>query len=89
MGANGKQYTAGTWVVKEGSEAEFIARWKEFTGWSLANAPGAHHFIITLRISAARGDIPDRSVGQRGDDRVRKWRGLLDGQSKFDENFSR
>jgi heme-degrading monooxygenase HmoA len=81
MGANGKQYTAGTWVVKEGSEAEFIARWEEFTGWSLANAPGAHHFVLIREEADPRrflsfGAWDDRSA-------VDAWRGTAEFQQRL------
>lgn len=34
-------YTLGDWKVKEGHADEFVAAWREFAEWSLANAPGA------------------------------------------------
>lgn len=46
MGKIGQPYTSGNWVVMEGKEEEFVARWTEFTEWSLANAPGAEEFLL-------------------------------------------
>src|SRR5437667_246743 len=46
MAKVGQPYTSGNWIVNEGSEDEFIARWTEFTEWALANAPGADHFVL-------------------------------------------
>jgi heme-degrading monooxygenase HmoA len=46
MAKIGQPYTSGSWRVKEGREEEFIARWTEFTGWSLANSPGAGSFVL-------------------------------------------
>jgi heme-degrading monooxygenase HmoA len=40
------QYVAASWQVKEGSEEEFIKRWKEFTTWSLEHASGARSFTL-------------------------------------------
>ncbi len=46
MAKIGQPYTSGNWLVKEGKEEAFIARWTEFTEWSLANAPGAETFVL-------------------------------------------
>ena len=48
----GQPYTCGSWLVRPGCEAEFIARWTEFTTWSRENAPGALMFVL-LRETAA------------------------------------
>jgi heme-degrading monooxygenase HmoA len=42
----GEQYVSGDWTVRGGQEEEFMARWLEFTGWSLENAPGAESFVL-------------------------------------------
>jgi heme-degrading monooxygenase HmoA len=39
-------YTSGTWLVRTGSEDDFIARWRVFTQWSLNNEPGAESFVL-------------------------------------------
>jgi len=46
MAKVGQPYTSGNWIVKQGSEDEFIRRWTDFTEWALANAPGAEHFVL-------------------------------------------
>ena len=35
-----QRMVSGDWRVRRGSEAEFIARWREFLEWTKANAPG-------------------------------------------------
>jgi heme-degrading monooxygenase HmoA len=42
----GQPYTSGRWLVRAGSEEDFIERWTAFTQWSLNNAPGAESFIL-------------------------------------------
>jgi quinol monooxygenase YgiN len=37
----GQFYGSGDWLVREGSEEEFVERWTTFIEWSLDNAPGA------------------------------------------------
>lgn len=46
MAKLGQPYTSGRWLVKAGSENDFIARWTAFTQWSLNNAPGAESFVL-------------------------------------------
>jgi heme-degrading monooxygenase HmoA len=33
-------YASGNWTVREGSEEDFIARWKGFLGWTRESQPG-------------------------------------------------
>jgi heme-degrading monooxygenase HmoA len=40
MESVGDHYASGDWVVAAGREAEFIARWTEFLGWTRVAAPG-------------------------------------------------
>ena len=40
------QHIAAFWKVREGSEEEFVTRWKAFTSWSIENAPGAKSFTL-------------------------------------------
>jgi heme-degrading monooxygenase HmoA len=68
----GQPYTSGTWLVRAGSEEDFIERWTAFTQWSLENAPGAESFAL-VRDS---GD-PQRflSLGVwENQEAVREWR---------------
>jgi heme-degrading monooxygenase HmoA len=39
-------YSSGEWLVRAGSEDEFIERWNTFIEWSLNNAPGAVSFVL-------------------------------------------
>ncbi|SRR6266498_2041298 len=41
----GQPYTKGTWTVREGSEEEFVERWKELIG-SAREVPGAESFLL-------------------------------------------
>jgi heme-degrading monooxygenase HmoA len=46
MMRTGQSYSSGEWLVREGSEEEFIERWTTFIEWSLNNAPGAESFVL-------------------------------------------
>ncbi len=35
-----QNYGSGNWVVQQGREAEFVARWNKFLGWTRAQMPG-------------------------------------------------
>jgi quinol monooxygenase YgiN len=39
-------YNSGEWLVRAGSEEEFVERWTTFTEWSLNDAPGAVSFVL-------------------------------------------
>ena len=45
-GDDGALLSSGEWLVREGSEEEFIEAWTSFTEWSLENAEGAESFIL-------------------------------------------
>ena len=47
-------YASGSWLVRAGSEDAFIARWKEFTGWSAEIMPGAGSFVLLRDASNPR-----------------------------------
>jgi heme-degrading monooxygenase HmoA len=38
--ADGASYASGNWLVKEGSEDDFLSRWTEFLEWTRDNASG-------------------------------------------------
>jgi heme-degrading monooxygenase HmoA len=77
----GQPYTSGRWVVKAGSEDEFVARWTEFTEWSLANAPGAEHFVLIREVANPRHFL---SFGAWEDaDTVSAWRGSQEFQARL------
>jgi len=54
MAKVGQPYTSGNWIVKEGAEKEFVARWTEFTKWALGNAPGAESFVLIREVADPR-----------------------------------
>ncbi len=39
-------YMSGNWVVKAGSEAEFVDRWSSFASWTDADVEGLHWAIL-------------------------------------------
>jgi heme-degrading monooxygenase HmoA len=46
MAKIGQPYSSANWLVKEGSEEEFVSRWNAFVEWSLKNAPGLESGIL-------------------------------------------
>ena len=46
MEMTGHSYSSGEWLVRRGSEDEFIEAWTSFIEWSLDNAPGAVSFVL-------------------------------------------
>ena len=46
MEMTGHSYSSGEWLVREGSEGEFIEAWTNFVEWSLDNAAGANSFVL-------------------------------------------
>jgi heme-degrading monooxygenase HmoA len=72
MGASGRAYTSGRWLVRQGSEDDFIERWTDFTRWSLENAAGARSFRLIRADSNPQSFL---SLGEwDGSDAVQAWR---------------
>jgi quinol monooxygenase YgiN len=46
MERTGQSYSSGEWLVRAGSEQEFIETRTTFIEWSLDNAPGAESFVL-------------------------------------------
>jgi quinol monooxygenase YgiN len=46
MENKGQSYSSGEWLVRPGSEEEFIEAWTSFIEWSLENAAGAESFVL-------------------------------------------
>jgi len=46
MQMTGHSYSSGEWLVRPGSEEEFIEAWTTFVEWSLDNAEGAESFVL-------------------------------------------
>jgi len=46
MESTGHSYSSGEWLVRPGSEEEFIERWKSFIERTLIEAPGAVSFVL-------------------------------------------
>jgi quinol monooxygenase YgiN len=46
METTGHSYSSGEWLVREGSEEEFIEAWTSFIEWSLDNVKGAESFVL-------------------------------------------
>ena len=82
MAKIGLPYSSGNWLVKEGSEEEFVGRWTAFVEWSLKNAPGVESAIL-VRDSAN----PDRFLSLGAWDTaeaMQAWRQM----PQFQESFS-
>jgi heme-degrading monooxygenase HmoA len=72
MPTSGQPYVSGNWMVKEGSEDEFILRWTEFTGWSQANMAGAQGFTLLRQVDDPRHFVSFGSWQTR--EQVDAWR---------------
>ena len=46
MEKTGQPYSSGEWLVRTGSEEEFIEGWTTFAESTLNNAPGAVSFVL-------------------------------------------
>jgi quinol monooxygenase YgiN len=46
MQKTAQSYSSGEWLVRAGSEEEFVQRWTIFIEWSSNNAPGAVSFVL-------------------------------------------
>ena len=46
MEMTGRSYSSGEWLVRAGSEEEFIERWTSFIEWTLNEAEGAVSFVL-------------------------------------------
>jgi heme-degrading monooxygenase HmoA len=42
----GQSYSSGEWLVRAGSEEEFVDRWTAFIEWTKDNAAGAKSFVL-------------------------------------------
>ena|SRR5215210_394212 len=42
----GQSYSSGEWLVRAGSEEEFVDRWNAFIEWTADNAAGAESFVL-------------------------------------------
>src|ERR1019366_446682 len=56
---------------------------------SAGRAMRRHHFVSTLLICLAVGDVAERSVGEFHDDRIGEWRILFEGKAQLHKNFTR
>jgi quinol monooxygenase YgiN len=54
MEMTGHSYSSGEWLVREGSEQEFIQRWTTFIEWSLDNSEGAESFVLVRSMEEPR-----------------------------------
>jgi quinol monooxygenase YgiN len=46
MEKTGRSYGSGEWLVRVGSEEEFIERWTTFIDWTLNDTPGVGSFVL-------------------------------------------
>ncbi|HEX2740461.1 MAG TPA: antibiotic biosynthesis monooxygenase family protein [Rubrobacter sp.] len=54
METTGQSYSSGEWLVRAGSEEEFIQRWTTFIEWSMDNAAGAESFVLVRSMEEPR-----------------------------------
>jgi quinol monooxygenase YgiN len=54
MERTGQSYSSGEWLVREGSEEEFIERWTTFIEWTLNDARGAESFVLVRSMEDPR-----------------------------------
>jgi heme-degrading monooxygenase HmoA len=72
MAKLGQPFTSGNWLVRAGSEQEFVNRWSALTLWSRTEAQGAQFFYL---IQDSRDPRHFLSFGAWNDtDSVRAWR---------------
>jgi heme-degrading monooxygenase HmoA len=65
-------YVSGNWIVKSGSEQEFVSRWTAFTQWSLDNSDGAEDFLL---LNDAESPTHFISMGTwRDEASIKAWR---------------
>ena len=82
MAQIGQPYSSGNWLVKEGSEEDFVSRWTAFVEWSLENAPG---FVTGLLIQDS--DNPRRFLSLGAWDTaeaMQAWRQMPEFQELFE-----
>src|SRR6266508_5283917 len=77
----GDHYASGDWVVTAGSEAEFLARWREFLGWTRAAAPGLQWARLIQDADNPRHFISFASWESL--EALRSWRSLPEFASKL------
>ena len=76
MAQTGQPYSSGRWLVKEGSEDEFVTRWTSFIDWTLENADGSESFQLIQNMEEPRRFL---SFGSwRDPDAARAWQALPD-----------
>ena len=74
MMQTGQSYSSGEWLVREGSEEDFVERWTTFIEWTSNNAPGAESFVLVRST-----EVPTRflSLGAwENQDAQEAWRGM-------------
>jgi hypothetical protein len=66
MQMTGHSYSSGEWLVRPGSEEEFIQRWTTFVEWSLDNAEGlSSSFWFGARKSPGSSSLWERGRANR------------------------
>jgi heme-degrading monooxygenase HmoA len=77
----GDHYASGNWVVTEGNQAEFVARWTEFLGWTREAAPGLRWARLIQDAENPRHFISFASWESL--EALRSWRSLPEFPSKM------
>ncbi len=71
MMRTGQSYSSGEWLVREGSEDDFIERWNAFIEWSLNNASG----VIRWCWFGVPKNLGSSSLWERGRAKMRRSAG--------------
>jgi heme-degrading monooxygenase HmoA len=74
-------WASGRWEVKEGKEAEFVERWKEWLGWSSQNVPGfrSAHLLRSQDDLRMFTSVSDWDT----DEQLKAWKTSEDFRQKF------
>jgi heme-degrading monooxygenase HmoA len=74
MMRTGQFYSSGEWLVREGSEEDFVERWTTLIEWSLNNASGAESFVLVRSTEDSRRFL---SLGAwENQEEQESWRGM-------------
>ncbi len=73
-GVEAAAYASGNWVVQPGHDTEFVARWKEFLGWTRETAAG-FRWAILIRDQAEASHFISLA-GWSSNEELQRWKSL-------------
>jgi heme-degrading monooxygenase HmoA len=74
MMQTGQSYSSGEWLVREGSEEDFVEQWTTLIEWSLNNAPGAESFVLVRSTDEPRRFLSLKAWENQ--EAQESWRGM-------------